>query len=731
MAKLLAYYNLCPINNIDDFLGLSRDVDPGCVINTLGRNIILVVKLSNQRQIRSWTVLDRLSSKVVYDFRSERYVGVFGGRYIRCWKRDQHDMNTVKKIKLYRTVHDLFCLESGQTLLLYTDGSCESLESALKTRNKSQQDEAGNVAVPFVDTKTHTIRDVKVLLLDNGTPLLTYFLRKEEDGSMELHYALLNPADLKVHKTIEKIVVQRIGDEIRLVSACVVDGSDGPSLLSIWSDSRIFNLQLSLGQSPKREEGVGNFIEMVHHLNVKQPLSMASIGKDYVAFYANNKNQDGATLVLFNVQFKVFQAKQYFKVYFVSSRIWVVESNILLAFGQMLAVVPFKISKEQLSDMIGSQRTFDLSHTIDDESINEECELLDVYAFDEMLSKLPKRRELELQANGDDATVANGSGEAPPADKPAYKWVYSEAEFEEELRAAYRESLPVDVIESSLLPKDTVQIKLFNNADVSLGPLILSEKFEIMLEELERCGYSEVEICDRVVPWLMQANLPEDLAKCLKRYSVVSERTLIKALKYALTLPATNEEEEEEKEEQEMEAGTTPKASKVKPPKKDEPELPDQHIMVEAQANHPCRRDLLNIVLSCSFNRKPLIAYARKELDFRTVRELLQHLEHLLTDPMAMLSETLHNADTFDSDEQTVQWMMVLLDSHYQQFILSTEEPIREQLQRLLTIVERHVGLLGELQKLSPSLRRVLEQKAQKSGRDTNQWYCVETITLY
>uniref|UniRef100_A0A182PCT4 Nucleolar protein 11 n=1 Tax=Anopheles epiroticus TaxID=199890 RepID=A0A182PCT4_9DIPT len=714
MAKLLAYYNLCPINNIDDFLGLSRDVDPGCVINTLGRNIILVVKLSNQRQIRSWTVLDRLSSKVVYDFRSERYVGVFGGRYIRCWKREQNDLNTVKKIKLYRTVHDLFCLESGQTLLLYTDGSCESLESALETRTQNKLQTAES-SPTYVDHKTHTMKDVQILLLDNGTPLMTYFVRKEDDGTMVLHYALLNPSDLKVHKTIEKITLQRIGGDIKLMSACVVDGSDGPSLLSIWSDSRIFNLQLSLGQSPKREEGVGNFIELVQTINAKQPLSMASIGKDYVAFYANNKNQDGAMLVLFNVQFKVFQAKQYFKVYFVSSRIWVVESNILLAFGQMLAVVPYKISKEQLSDMIGSQRTFDLSHTIDDESINEELEFLDMYAFDEVLSELPKQRDDDdLKPVTIDNVVKNGL-------KPTSQRLYSAAEFDEVLREAYRQSLPVDVIEDPSLPKDTVQIKLFNNADTSLGPLILSEKFEIILEELERCGYSEMELCDRVIPWLIRANLPEDLAKCLKRYSVISERTIIKALKYALSLPEPEIEEE-------MDAEPTKPAKPVKALKGDDPELPDQNVMIEAQSTHQSHFDLLNIVLSCSFNRKPLTAYARKELDFPTVTKLLHHLEYLLVDPMATLSETLHSGDTFDSDEQTVQWIMVLLDSHYQQFILSTEDAVREQLKRMLDIVERHIGLLKELKSLSPSMERLLERKTTKSS---NQWYSVETITLY
>ncbi|XP_053676232.1 uncharacterized protein LOC128726444 [Anopheles nili] len=715
MAKLLAYYNLCPLNNIDDFLGLSRDVDPGCVINTLGRNIILVVKLSNQRQIRSWTVLDRLSSKVVYDFKSECYAAVFGGRYLRCWKRDHGDLNTVKKIKLYRTVLDLFTMDSGQTLLLYTDGSCESLESALETRTQSKR-VATNAAesTPNVNPKTHTIRDVRALLLDSGTPLLTYFVRNEENGSMEFNYALLNQTSLKILKGFEKVKLERIGEDIKMAASCLVDGNDGPSLMSIWSDSRIFNLQLSLGQSPKRDEGVGNFIEMVQNFNINQPISMICIGKDYVAVYANNKNQDGATLVLFNVQFKVVQAKQFFKVYFKSSRFWVVENNILLAFGQMLAVVPFKISKEQLSDMIGSQRKFDFTHTIDEESINEECEFIEMYSFDEMQSSLKEQSDEESES-ATPTTVAQR--------------LISENTFEEALKMAYRETLPVDLFECDSLPNDQVQIKLFNNPDLSLGPLVLSHEFEIMLEEMERSGFSEMEICDKVVPWLVQADLPYDLGKCLKRYSTISEKTIVKALKYAMSLPNEQKKESMDSEDMPQSNGTAAVSKKI------DSELPNQDIFANAQANDPSQRDLLNLVLSCSFSRTSLIPFVRMELDIVTVMSLLEHLEYLLVDPMATLSETLHNKDSFDSDEQAIQWVMVLLDSHYQQFILSPEDKVQKQLQRLLEIVDRHIGLVQQLQLLGPIIQRLVEHSPQnnKAGARTSrsQWYTVEKIKLF
>lgn len=125
MAKILSYFHLCPINDEEEFLGLSRDQTKGNVINTLGKNIIINVKvwifklpnafhecicssynvvlnfqLSNQKQITSWTALDKLSSKVVYDFNSKEYVGVFGRKWIRCWSADCSDINKIKKLKV-------------------------------------------------------------------------------------------------------------------------------------------------------------------------------------------------------------------------------------------------------------------------------------------------------------------------------------------------------------------------------------------------------------------------------------------------------------------------------------------------------------------------------------------------------------------------------------------------------------------------------------------------------
>lgn len=155
MAKILSYYQLCPINDETEFLGLSQDAESGTVINTLGKNIIISVKvirlsmlcltckfenfvthfcfffhlqLSNQKQINSWAVQDKLSSKVVYDFNRKVYVGVFGHKWIRCWPSECSDINKVKRIRVSEW--------DGPLHVRRCTDSCYSTISAIETDRK-------------------------------------------------------------------------------------------------------------------------------------------------------------------------------------------------------------------------------------------------------------------------------------------------------------------------------------------------------------------------------------------------------------------------------------------------------------------------------------------------------------------------------------------------------------------------------------------------------------------
>uniref|UniRef100_A0A8D8CQY3 Nucleolar protein 11-like n=2 Tax=Culex pipiens TaxID=7175 RepID=A0A8D8CQY3_CULPI len=712
MAKMLAYYSLCPINDVAEFLGLSRDVNAGCAINTLGRNIVQVVKLSNQKLQHSWTSLERLSSKVVYDFRSQRYVGVFGGRYVRCWPADQADINKVKKVKFYRTIAQLYAVATGQVLVLYDDGSCESLESAVDTRNEDRKaPEQIERGVPVVDVARESIVDVCTVVLDSGRLVLGYFVRDGESGTMTLNYCLLAEESLKP-LGFRKVKLERAEQKVHLVGQSLVEGGGSVSLITIWSDKRIFTKTLPFDSdgSSGDDRSIGNFISILNMINTSQPLSMVGISRDYIAIYANNLNQDGGSLLLYNVQFKVVQAKQFFKVFFGNSRFWLVENHLLLAFGQTLAVVPYKISKEQLSDMVGTQRGAEVRNYVDNESINEDCDFNEGYGFVGDLEEVSEGEESE------------GEDEGPEV---VYKLFESVGRFEETLQEAYKSDLMVETVRDEGLPEDVISMRLMSNVDGSVGPLLFSESFELLASELEKHGFCEMEITEKIIPLMIQAGASMDIGKCLKRYSTVSERSLVSALKYALGC----------KEKKTPPKATIPdveqlleKVSGSKLPKVSE-EQPNLFIL-EDQSPQPIV-DLLNIILSCSVHRTLILPLLRKEIDLSSVLALLDHLLFLLTDPVATLTETPANADTFDSDEQVIAWATLLIDSHYQQIVLSRDAEVKRRLLVWAAVVKRHAEALDELKSLAPTIQRLVAGKHNQGGSQQNRWYSVETVQLY
>lgn len=51
MARIVNYFHLCPINDEEELFGLAPDHSKGTVINTLGKNIIIIVKVSTRPDV--------------------------------------------------------------------------------------------------------------------------------------------------------------------------------------------------------------------------------------------------------------------------------------------------------------------------------------------------------------------------------------------------------------------------------------------------------------------------------------------------------------------------------------------------------------------------------------------------------------------------------------------------------------------------------------------------------
>lgn len=150
-------------------------------------------------------------------------------------------------------------------------------------------------------------------------------------------------------------------------------------VFQLGSDRRIFMMALRLNPL---EDAPGHFVSMLPAISVDYPLSILGVSRDCIAIYGANATQEGGALILYNTQFKVIESKQLFKVFFTNSQLWCVDTHIFLAAGQKLAVISFRISKEHLSDMLGSQRCINLNTFVDTECINTDAGLEEVLEFD-------------------------------------------------------------------------------------------------------------------------------------------------------------------------------------------------------------------------------------------------------------------------------------------------------------------------------------------------------------
>lgn len=454
----------------------------------------------------------------------------------------------------------------------------------------------------------------------------------------------------------------------------------------LGSDKRIF--MLPLREDNSKNEAPGYFMAMLSMFKVDQPLAIVGVSKDCVAIYGANEQQEGATLVLYNTRFSVAQSKQFFKVYFNNARIWVIGKYILLAHGQTLACASFRISKEQLADMIGTQRTNDLTNVVDKDCINEEVELEESFTID--LAQQIESNELTSAAfnyNGDivakEWTNLKSANKVTPTENVET--------VENDLKKLYSHDMGLEIYRGEVLLSDTVQTKLSNNQQDELFKI---DEILLLTSEMEKCGASEFEISEKCVPVLIKAKLPDELVTCLRKYTNISENMLVRALKFLLSQGHTNA---------------------------------SQHgcfEMSEQQIGY------VNVVLSCSFNEDIIKDHLRK-LDFEEVLCLLTHICGLLDSVEKTLDETAQLADNFDEDIQLLNWFVVLLDAHYQQFILSRHANLPQMLVKWKELIDRHCVALREMKSVSAVLYNLVRGNALSMDKQSSKWYAVEAVKLY
>ncbi|XP_034937143.1 nucleolar protein 11 [Chelonus insularis] len=342
MAKLCSYYTLCPLIDQQSLLGVEKDQNPGCAIVTLGRNIVIRYKLQDLKQVNSWSTKTRLTSQVVYDRETERYVAIFNEKYIRTWSDEEVDLDKVKGHKFHSAFNSIILLNNHSPVLVRQDGSTASLKWALANRKT------------WLDSKVlqndEKIQDCKLIQVNNRT----YLCALTKIGAM-YNYVIVNLHEETFVENLDhisRIELKRTSEQ--LVGHVVLCEKNNAYLLTLWSHGRLYSYPLISSCS---DPPPGILVSVLSSISTNHPVIMTALNETTVAMYGADANEEGAILMIYNIQFKIAQATQKLKLYTKDAKLWQIDDKLLLAANRHLAVVPYRLAYQRIEAMLGSLKS--------------------------------------------------------------------------------------------------------------------------------------------------------------------------------------------------------------------------------------------------------------------------------------------------------------------------------------------------------------------------------------
>lgn len=460
---------------------------------------------------------------------------------------------------------------------------------------------------------------------------------------------------------------------------------------------------------------------MLTQLKVDTPLSVLGISKHFVAIYGANHGQEGASLLLYNTQYKVIKTKQFFKVYFNFSQLWSIDEHILLAMGQNLSVVKYRVLKEVLSELVGTQVGHDYQNVIEDIHINEEAMLEECLQYSTEITPTKKNEWKPSKGNIEEA---DGN----------YVAFLNTTKFDKELNQLKQLNLHVDVVQVDQ-PLDDIQISLMSNYNDN-G--FISPEIQIIARQLENSGASEHEITEKLLTVLMKTNLLQDIGVCLRRYNNISEKILSKTLGYLLNQITTVEDVQEENKqltngsskEEHMEVDINLNVDSKAG------DFPDLDLLAEKYPENTSPSeviDILNILLACSFDPEIITKYIRKDVEYEKILLILKHLYNLLISPQLSLLEERPSLDPCSTDYelQLLRWFGVFIDSHFQKLALSKDVQLMDLLFKWHELFQSYKQEIVTLETVAALLYNILSKKDTTRQHNTSKWYSIEEVTLF
>lgn len=244
-------------------------------------------------------------------------------------------------------------------------------------------------------------------------------------------------------------------------------------------------------------------------------------------------------------------------------------------------------------------------------------------------------------------------------------------------------------------PECDIEVTLSEWQDESLTPFRISggglgKSIKKQVLNLTNEGLSNTEIPQRIISQLLESKDMASIAWCLGNFKNIPEKLLVDLLSFSFE---TNQPKKP------MQNGDVGK-KRLKSITFDQDEFLDK-------------------LFGVSYTDIYLLTHLKSSLTFDQVLRLFQHLVDRL-DRHEKLEQHLY------------EWTSLLLDSHYQDFLLVRDPEALKHLEKLDAVLADHFQLLKDLENLRPMLVRLIQGKPLKPAKqDFNKFYSIEEVKLY
>lgn len=221
-------------------------------------------------------------------------------------------------------------------------------------------------------------------------------------------------------------------------------------------------------------------------------------------------------------------------------------------------------------------------------------------------------------------------------------------------------------------------------------------------------GYSQAMLCEKLIPSLLEdLNIPV-LMWLLKNSRDFPESALVPILIFCLDAPVNAFNEVNFG----LENGTDNESMDID----GEDSSDSQNALVELSS---AQRSLLDIIIRTPCSEAIILSYLRSKLTLPHCLVLLQ-----------FIAQSLPQIKSVPHAQALLRWAGILLDSHYQQLLLSKDECVASTVTALKELVELQIEYMDDLKTIR-AIFDTIGKSPPTSSTITNNFYSIETVRLY